>query len=47
MGNFIGQMEEAIKVNGLMENKMVKDIIHKLMVQNDMDYGKKEKEFSG
>jgi hypothetical protein len=40
----IGQMEENMKVNGLMEDSMVKVGTHHLMEKLGEEYGKKAKE---
>ena len=47
MVNLSGQMEDAIEVNGLMENNMEKEPISLVEVRRNMENGKKERELDG
>jgi len=47
MENLYGQMDVYIKVNGKMENNMVKVYILIKMVLKEKENGKKEKELNG
>jgi hypothetical protein len=47
MVNLSGQMEDAIEVNGLMENNMEKEHISPVEVRRNMENGKRERELDG
>jgi hypothetical protein len=47
MVNLSGQMEDAIEVNGLMENNMEKEPISPVEVRRNMENGKRERELDG
>jgi len=47
MESLNGQMEENIKVNGIMENNMVKALISMLKVKPKKENGVMEKELNG
>ena len=47
MVNLSGQMEDAIEVNGLMENNMEKEPISLVEVRRNMENGKRERELDG
>ena len=47
MVNLSGQMEDAIEVNGLMENNMEKEPISPVEVRRNMENGKRERGLDG